>query len=673
MSVVFKIFPLFLFLLLLEQIHTIPVIPLLINPTTPHANSQAYVETSNVTSQFTIYASNISSCRFKTAVIPCECFLQVSDDYRLEENGKLLSKFAVSPPDIRVFTPSTHEMLNELTVHIIPKLCREDVSDIQLEYRSFQVFPGEEESSWKTVSAVAKTLKDTKTSLIFGCKHFSDPGYYRVSIRLSLVNYTVQADNWIVVNRTTQNALRLREDSIFPHCSSNYKIGWDIAACSLDHLHYRLRILAVPEGAKNHDDGAVYIEEIAIAPEMRSLKISCSQFDIIHEKYCFELVSVNRNSSVSHTWHSVCVSTEPVERKAGGWSAWSEWSACSETCGQGRQRRVRFCNEPVPKRSKYCDGPLIETQECMLTKCPEAMMPQNLSTNCSCGCALATEPSSFFASSRHSRMCEGNQTWTLPRMDGIKIADFTVKKQGEAKGKLFFFLRAPYQELVWSSDSHQEYQFSLPMSASIFVVLWSKSNDTSRLTQIDDGFTVSYSIRDANSSPTVAKINSCQPFCPETMAIAIMGIIFICIIFIPPLVCAAVTASLRRNTTPEVPLMDNKYDSEMIRSGNTESTHVSSRNYVAKRSIGIQLSVQSTPRTARACLSHESPQPTRGQSSLSECDELEYDYYDGTTFPGSFLAPVQDVMYSQIDIDQIIGQSELFINSAEKADVHTQI
>lgn len=99
-------------------------------------------------------------------------------------------------------------MLNELSVYVEPKLCREDVSDIQLEYRSFQVsghvicyyrlsdqlqvFPGEEESSWKTVSAVAKTLKDTKTSLIFGCKHFADPGYYRVSIRLSLVNYTVQ-------------------------------------------------------------------------------------------------------------------------------------------------------------------------------------------------------------------------------------------------------------------------------------------------------------------------------------------------------------------------------------------------------------------------------------------------------------------------------------------------
>ncbi|CAI5454808.1 unnamed protein product [Caenorhabditis angaria] len=664
-----------LFLLLLSVVPclNLPIKNNLITPRTPNANSQAYIETSNVTSQFTIHAANISSCRFRTAVIPCECFLFVGTGYRLEENDKIISNFAVGPPDVKIFIPSTHEMLNELSVHIEPKLCRPDPSKVLLEYRSFQVFPGEEETSWKTIASISKILKDSKTSLMFGCKHFADPGYYRVSIHLSLVNYTVQADRWIVVNRTNQNTLQMREDSIFPHCTSDYSISWNLAQCSMDHLHYRLRILSVPEDAKNREEEAQYIEEIGITRSQNSIKLSCSQFDIINEKYCFELVSVNKNSSISHTWQSICVSTEPVDRKIGGWSSWSEWSACSETCGSGRQRRVRYCNEPVPKRSKYCDGPLIETQECALSKCPEAMMTQSLATNCTCGCHLDPEPRSFFASSRHSRVCEGNQTWTLPKLYGTKIADFTVKKQGDAKGKLFFFLRAPYQELVWSSDSHQDYQFSLPMSASIHIVLWNKENETYRFSQIEDGFTVSYSIRDSDGSPTVAKIDSCQPFCPETMAIAFMAIIFICIIFVPPIVCAAITASMRRNSTPEVPLMDNKYDSEMIRSGNTETTHVSSRNYVAKRSIGIQLSVQSTPRTARACHSQESPVPPRGHSSLSECEELEYDYYDGTTFPGSLLAPVQDVMHSQIDIDQIIGQSELFINSSEKADVHTQI
>ncbi|CAB3410317.1 unnamed protein product [Caenorhabditis bovis] len=575
--------------------------------------------------------------------------MHVSDDYRLEENGKLISKFSVGAPNVKIFLPSNHEMLNELTVHIDPKLCRVDRSVVKLEYRPFQVFPGEETSSWRPIGALAKKLQNTKTSALFGCKHFADPGYYRVSVHLTLLNYTIQEDRWIVVNRTQQNMLRLRDNSIFPHCTSDYTIGWNLAQCPMDHLSYRIRILAVPEGVKNYEDGAIYIEEIGISLNEESfMKISCSQFDIIYEKYCFELVSVNKNSSISHTWHSVCVSTEPVERKIGGWSSWSEWSACSETCGQGRQRRVRFCNEPVPKRSKYCDGPLIETQECALSKCPEAMMPRTLASNCSCGCPLAIVASSFFASSRHSQLCDGNQTWSLSKMGMSHVADFTILKRGSEQGKLFFFLRAPYEELVWSSDSHQDYQFSLPMSSSIFIVLWTRTNVSHAVGSIEEGFTVSYSIR---------------------------AIIFICIIFVPPVVCASITASLRRNRSPEQLLMDNKFDSEMVRSGNTETTHLSAKNYVAKRSIGIQLSVQSTPRTIRAHNQSESPLPPRGQSSLSECDELEYDYYDGTTIPGSMLAPVPvtDVMYSQIDIDQIIGQSELFINSVEKADVHTQI
>lgn len=63
-------------------------------------------------------------------------------------------------------------------------------------------------------------------------------------------------------------------------------------------------------------------------------------------------------------------------------------------------------------------------------------------------------------------MCEGNQTWTLPRMDGLKIADFTIKKQGDAKGKLFFFLRAPYQ--VLSLFSLTFFQFLLFVFRSLF-------------------------------------------------------------------------------------------------------------------------------------------------------------------------------------------------------------
>ena len=55
----------------------------------------------------------------------------------------------------------------------------------------------------------------------------------------------------------------------------------------------------------------------------------------------------------------------------GGWSEWSAFGACSVSCGEGNRTRVRFCNEPVPAfGGETCDGDSIETATCRSFLCP---------------------------------------------------------------------------------------------------------------------------------------------------------------------------------------------------------------------------------------------------------------------------------------------------------------
>uniref|UniRef100_A0A674MB76 ADAM metallopeptidase with thrombospondin type 1 motif 7 n=1 Tax=Takifugu rubripes TaxID=31033 RepID=A0A674MB76_TAKRU len=56
----------------------------------------------------------------------------------------------------------------------------------------------------------------------------------------------------------------------------------------------------------------------------------------------------------------------------GGWGSWSEWSACSRTCGAGVQNAHRDCDNPVPKyRGTYCLGERRRYKICNITPCPQ--------------------------------------------------------------------------------------------------------------------------------------------------------------------------------------------------------------------------------------------------------------------------------------------------------------
>ena len=55
----------------------------------------------------------------------------------------------------------------------------------------------------------------------------------------------------------------------------------------------------------------------------------------------------------------------------GGWSDWTEYRECSETCGEGIQTRTHECNNPTPQfEGNDCDGSPEESRTCDIMKCP---------------------------------------------------------------------------------------------------------------------------------------------------------------------------------------------------------------------------------------------------------------------------------------------------------------
>ena len=58
----------------------------------------------------------------------------------------------------------------------------------------------------------------------------------------------------------------------------------------------------------------------------------------------------------------------------GGYSLWSEWTACTKTCGGGTRARERTCTDPAPVgNGKGCDhlGEPEEDQKCNEDPCPD--------------------------------------------------------------------------------------------------------------------------------------------------------------------------------------------------------------------------------------------------------------------------------------------------------------
>ncbi|XGW17566.1 hypothetical protein V3C99_002286 [Haemonchus contortus] len=634
----------------------------LIAPAQPRANSIAFIQKTAL-SNYSIHNGNQSSCRFETPRIPCECILVVSDTYTLEENDVQIAMFSVGPPNIRITVPLRHEMLQELEVEITSKLCIAEEFRVELLYRAFEMLPPE---SWSVISYTSVLLHASSTNISFPCENFADSGLYSIRI-VSLHGYSVESDNQILVNETSKASLQLRNDSIFPHCVKDLSLQWETPKCDSAVLSYHIRVMAIPERESEHSHRSHYIEDVSLSPGQTTLNIGCFLFDIFYEKYCFELISINAESAMYHLWRWTCVSTEPAPRIDVKWSNWSPWSECSATCGESIQKRQRYCENAKPYPDKGCEGDLYETRSCSLPECPDVGSKGANLGNCTCGCEMVGPSGFFFATAANADLCGGNQTWSMAINNQSVVTDFKISADVDAQGKLFFFVGAPYKELVWFSGSNQEQAFTLPVDRPIFVVLWFKGNGSTLENR--GGFYVAYSMREVQQQLPTRPTPSCHPLCQETLIIGCLAVLFILIIFIPPVVCASMTQKLRRYSLHEPSLVDKEEEcGVMARSGTTDCTQMSEEKSagLAHRSVGVQLSVQSTPRILQTTrFPPESPFPC-GASSISTSNDLEYDYYDGTTIPGSLLAPINDVDNSLLsEINQLISQSALFSNPVE--------
>lgn len=55
----------------------------------------------------------------------------------------------------------------------------------------------------------------------------------------------------------------------------------------------------------------------------------------------------------------------------GGFTDWSNYGACSASCGGGTQKSTRSCTNPAPAHGgKECEGETERTQECGKDPCP---------------------------------------------------------------------------------------------------------------------------------------------------------------------------------------------------------------------------------------------------------------------------------------------------------------
>uniref|UniRef100_A0A8C5HW87 Netrin receptor UNC5 n=1 Tax=Gouania willdenowi TaxID=441366 RepID=A0A8C5HW87_GOUWI len=129
----------------------------------------------------------------------------------------------------------------------------------------------------------------------------------------------------------------------------------------------------------------------------------------------------------------------------GGWSLWTEWSACNVPCGRGIQKRSRTCTNPAPLNGgAFCEGMSVQKITCNAL-CPidGGWDEWSVWTVCSNQCERQRSRECNSPAPRHrGKMCEGNAEASENCTDGLCTQSKTKLFRGSTDVALYSGLGA---------------------------------------------------------------------------------------------------------------------------------------------------------------------------------------------------------------------------------------
>ncbi|XP_063408764.1 SCO-spondin-like [Mytilus trossulus] len=148
---------------------------------------------------------------------------------------------------------------------------------------------------------------------------------------------------------------------------------------------------------------------------------TCGDEDLIRTRSCTN-PSPGNNGTVcqgSNTETISCTTAQcPVN---GGWTEWSIWSDCPETCDDEDLTRTRSCTNPSPENNgTVCQGNTTETISCHTANCPvnggwtEWSVWSDCPKTCGDEDLIRTRSCSNPSPENNGTVCQGSNTETIP-------------------------------------------------------------------------------------------------------------------------------------------------------------------------------------------------------------------------------------------------------------------